>query len=510
MDSSFTVPLEQVLQLGALEVRDILYGRLERRENQTRLVDVPAEQCIVVVAVGREELSDLDLFIHDAAGGLLVSDRRETEDGHAGLGICATQNSRRLGIRVVASQGEGAFRVILARTSPSAYRRLVEATRSVLGPADRRQSERAYRWAERMARRGYFADEEPERIASQTERVRVPIGLGGPGCRSFGVFAEWGEARADVRLLDEWGQTLAIAESDGRDSFVQACSSRAAEWTLRIEVAGESLGEFEVWNLRGDPARSAGRPGLWWGRRPSDQGQRREERASERWRHSLAANGVGSPLETWLIRLGGQRLVSRTITVARRGCFALLGVSDQVGRGMTLTLLPEQGGRAIQELHSDSSRGLALYCSDTPRSRLRVQISAKGRDASYRFSLRPLRDELAERLLQIREPRVLYILADALREGWILSEAPRSLSPATPLLFNLTSGVGERLCERLVWIAEETSAPRPNEETLLTSGHVRSAVSCSGSAPALVPATLRERTTSGWLLRFISGQMPPR
>ena len=210
------------------------------------LVEVPAAQCVVVIARGSETVEDLDLLAYGEDGAPLGSD--EAPDREPSLLICPPHPVR-IVVSARVAQGHGLVAVGAEQVSQDRSEKL--AQRYAVKPRNPNDPARLKAWPGLDA----MIIHERERVGGKVQDLRrvalaldasaattLPASIDAGGC-VHGLFVPSDDvAHLDVAVLDDQGRILGRAVGSGRQRSVVVCSPIATEVSFEVRPhAGRGL-----------------------------------------------------------------------------------------------------------------------------------------------------------------------------------------------------------------------------------------------------------------------------
>lgn len=186
---------------GAGKAARVAEGILFEGERMGAYVDVPEDECMLVLARGSSTVTDLDLVVWSDEGEWLAGDERR--DADPSVILCPPHPTRVHPMGLVAA-GRGAVSLTAQRV-PRAAEGSVRAWLSTLRPPSERGDDRARRVLVH---------------ANPDVPVLVPLDLEADGCAEVRATGSGATADPDLTLLDEAGAVRRRASNEGGDAAV--------------------------------------------------------------------------------------------------------------------------------------------------------------------------------------------------------------------------------------------------------------------------------------------------
>ena len=234
---------------------------------------IPAGRCVTVVARATSAARDVDAALYSSEGRLLTLDSGTGSSPM--LQACANGSDARAYYVIQFYEGDGSF-VALPFFGERAA---LQAARAALGgklafaeivSAPEVLEEPASAFSEGLRKRGYAAVGEPRRFEiAQGEHVRASLPVEAGQCYTVASFGDSGVKRLSLRLLDEHGAVVSLADDGQPQAAAQLCARTTAAYALESE-ASAGTGEIVVLVYRVDVLTAGGDAGLWLGSRPGD------------------------------------------------------------------------------------------------------------------------------------------------------------------------------------------------------------------------------------------------
>lgn len=202
------------------------------------VLEVPAADCVVVIARGSETIDDLDLLAYGEDGTPLGSD--EASDREPSLLICPPHPTRVL-IAARVAQGHGVVAVGAERLAPALASKAAERYR--VKPRDPNDPARLKAWPgldtlilrERARVGGRFQDLRRVALAlDSTVPTTLPAPVEAGGCVHALFVPSDDVSHLDVSALDDEGRILGRAVGSGRQRALVVCSPIATEISFEI------------------------------------------------------------------------------------------------------------------------------------------------------------------------------------------------------------------------------------------------------------------------------------
>lgn len=361
-------------------------GFITHGTNITTPIDVPANQCLSIIALASSSIHDLDAHLFGPDGDVVVEDI-ET-DPHPTVQLCATTAVRRV-YHVIetyvsdqsASEGHGAYAVGLFRSDRAGLEAVARAigghpgTALSSGANASDGERRLIELRQGIARRGFQPDTDTLRASFPTVgAIRYPFAVVPDRCYTFAALAEGSLSDADLRVFDPDGEEIARDIRPERDAFVQLCP--AAAEMLQVEVrARPGSGVVLLQSFAADAAQLGGANTLWLGERIAWRASATPLAQSiESVRASLESRGYSHATVPVSFSLAPGEARSQRISVEAGRCTA---IAAAIGRGL---------GRVSLEAHAASgdfvARGvfggaatIAVVCSSA-RADLQLHLRA--------------------------------------------------------------------------------------------------------------------------------------
>jgi hypothetical protein len=229
--------LEDELQALSGEFRDLGYapdglvafGALLSGQHEARMLNLEADRCYALAAVGDADVVDLDLrvFAQGTAPEPIAADT--TRRRNAVVKLCTTGRTRYV-LDTAIFQGDGAYVVEALR--------LTEPARV---PGIEGQARISYaELGTRMQARGFAAEPITTGLVAANERLRVPLPVRGGVCYAFAAVAVSDSPRGalDLGVLDERGRLVALDSGKEDDPLVYHCP--AADGVVSVLVRAKN------------------------------------------------------------------------------------------------------------------------------------------------------------------------------------------------------------------------------------------------------------------------------
>ena len=286
---------ESLRAAGLRERGPGLFGFMLAGSHATLPLVVPAGRCVTLVARATSGARDVDAALYSAEGRLLALD--SGTGSSPTLQACANGSDARAYYVIQFYEGDGSFVAVpfygergtlrAARAAVGgkpAFAEIVSAPEVLEDPASA--------FSEGLRKRGYDAVGEPRRFEiAQGERVRANLPVEAGQCYTVAVFGGAGLARLTLRLLDEHGDAVSIADEGQAQAATQLCARATASYALESEAAA-GAGEVVVLVYRVDVLTAGGDAGLWLGMRPGDAALRPAAKQADD-----AIEGPGQPVK---------------------------------------------------------------------------------------------------------------------------------------------------------------------------------------------------------------------
>jgi hypothetical protein len=228
------------------------------------LLEVPAADCVVVIARGSESIEDLDLLAYGEDGSPLGSD--EASDREPSLLICPPHPGRIL-LAARVAQGHGIVAVGAERVAPALASKA--AQRYAIKARDPNDPARLKAWPgldalilrERERVGGKFQDLRRVALAlDATLPTTLPASIEAGGCVHALFIPSDDVSHLDVAALDDEGRILGRAVGSGRQRALVVCSPVASEISFEVRPhAGRGLAVAALSrSIRGSEAEIAG------------------------------------------------------------------------------------------------------------------------------------------------------------------------------------------------------------------------------------------------------------
>lgn len=375
-----------------LEPRGVRYrgiaaaGFISERGTVTTPFDVPAGECLSIVALGSSGISDLDARIYAPDGELLTEDTQP--DPHPTVQLCASE-ARRVYHVIDAYRGQGAYVVASFATDRHGLDAVARAmggrpgTATSAGATTTDAERRLAELRAGIAQRGFMPNNDPQ-IANfpAAGAERVPIAVTPDRCYTLAAFAEGSISDADLSVYDADGEEIARDVRPDRDAFVQICPASAG--TLLLEVrARPGPGSVLVQSFEADAASLGGANTLWLGERtawgasstPLPESLRTTAR-------SLAAQGYANPTMIANATFAPSESREFRVSVEPGRCSALAVIAGR-GLGRMSLLAYDAAGELVARGASQGPATVALVCPALRESLLvRVRAEVGSGDAA--------------------------------------------------------------------------------------------------------------------------------
>lgn len=234
---------------------------------------IPAGRCVTVVARATSGARDVDAALYSSEGRLLTLD--SGTGSSPTLQACANGSDARAYYVIQFYEGDGSFVALPFFGERDAIR----AARAAIGgkpafteivSAPEVQEDAPNAFAEGLRKRGYTAVGEPRHFSiAQGERVRASLPVDAGQCYTVAVFGGSGISKLTLRLLDEHGAVVSLADDGQTLAATQLCARASAAYSIESE-ASAGAGEVEALVYRVDVLTAGGDAGLWLGSRPND------------------------------------------------------------------------------------------------------------------------------------------------------------------------------------------------------------------------------------------------
>jgi hypothetical protein len=253
-------------------------GFITHHENVTTPFEIPATQCLSIIAIASQGVRDLDAHVFSPDGELIAEDTEP--DPHPTVQVCAGTEPRRVYHVIETFEQEGTGRDAQGAYAVGAFSSdrmgLAMVARVVGGrpgtavsmgagatDAERRLGE----LRDGIARRAFTPAGEVLRTPFAAQgAVRFPLPVTPDHCYTIAALADGAISDADLSVFDPDGEEIARDIRGERDAFVQLCP--AAAGTLTVEVrARPGPGVVLVQALQADAAAVGGANTLWLGER---------------------------------------------------------------------------------------------------------------------------------------------------------------------------------------------------------------------------------------------------
>jgi hypothetical protein len=202
------------------------------------LLEVPKQQCAVVIARGSASIEDLDLLAYGEDGAPLGSD--EAPDREPSLLICPPHPGRVL-LAARIAQGHGIVALGSEQVAPSLAPKAAQRYR--VKPRDAGNAERLKAWPgldelvlrERQRVGGKFQDLRRVALALDTSvATLLPATIDADRCVHALFVPSDDVSHLDVAALDDQGRVLGRAVGSGRQRALVVCSSQTTEISFEI------------------------------------------------------------------------------------------------------------------------------------------------------------------------------------------------------------------------------------------------------------------------------------
>lgn len=204
----------------------------------TALLEVPKQDCAVIIARGSDSVEDLDLLAYGEDGAPLGSD--EAPDREPALLICPPHPGR-VFVAARIAQGHGIVAVGSERVPPAARERA--ARRYRVKPREAGDPARLKAWPgldelvlrERERVGGRFQDLRRVALAlDASAATTLPASLEAGRCVHALFVPSDAVSHLDVAALDDRGRVLGRAVGSGRQRALVVCSTHAADITFEV------------------------------------------------------------------------------------------------------------------------------------------------------------------------------------------------------------------------------------------------------------------------------------
>ncbi len=360
-------------------------GFITHGTNITTPIDVPANQCLSIIALASSSVHDLDAHLFGPDGDVVVEDI-ET-DPHPTVQICATETRRVYHVIETyvsdqsTSEGHGAYAVALFRSDRPGLEAVARAIgghpgTALSSSANASDSERRLmELREGIARRGFQPNTDTLRASFPAPgAVRYPFAVVPDRCYTYAALAEGSIADTDLSVYDPDGEEIARDVRPERDAFVQICP--AAAETLQVEVrARPGSGIVLLQSFAADAAQVGGANTLWLGERVAWRASATPlPQSIDATRSALEAVGYSHASAPGSFALSPGEARTQRVSVEAGRCTAIAAV---IGRGL---------GRASLDVHAANgdfvARGsfvnaatVAVVCP-TAREELQLHLRA--------------------------------------------------------------------------------------------------------------------------------------
>ncbi len=263
--------IEQQLGGGPVRLLGVVaHGYITHAAAVTTPVDVPANACLSLVALGSTGVRDLDAHLFDPSGDVLVEDV-ET-DPHPTVQLCAS-TPRRVYHMLEAYEGNGAYLVAAFATDRGGLNQIARvmgghpATAPGAGGERSEIERRINELRDGIARRGFQPSGEPTRADyAAAGAVRVPLVVTPDRCYTVAAVADASVRDANLAVYDAQGELIARDERPAQDAVLQLCP--AVSGPLSVEVrAVTGPGTVVLQAFSADAATLGGASALWLGER---------------------------------------------------------------------------------------------------------------------------------------------------------------------------------------------------------------------------------------------------
>ncbi len=357
---------------GAGKAARVAEGVLFEGERMGAFVEVPDDECVLVLARGSATVSDLDLVLWSDEGEWLTGDERR--DADPSVILCPPHPSRVQAMGMVAA-GRGAVSLAAQRVARADEGR-VRAWLTALRPASELGDERARRTLVH---------------ANADVPVLVPLEIEAQACAEVRAAGSGASADPDLALVDEAGAVRRKANAEGHDAAVlRFCVAEAFRGHLAVRAR---LGQSDVVVGVGKAPRAQ-----WEG-----EGRRVE--------YLPAAGEIGLPATLTFARdvppAAVAGLLERGLVVVGASAREVHVLRGTAGTPLTVSGLAAGPGGAVVVLVRSERRRFAARAS-TAEGAVRYQVTGVG-EAS--FATPPLAQELVVDLtgLEGGEPFLVLI-----------------------------------------------------------------------------------------------------
>jgi hypothetical protein len=374
---------QQVGSQGRL-VGVVSHGFITHAAAVTTTLDVPANTCVSLVALGTSGVHDLDAHLYDPGGELLIEDVEN--DAHPTVQLCATE-ARRVYHHLEAFEGSGAYLVAVFHTDRQGLAQVGNAVggRPALaagGGGERSAIERRMNeLRDGIARRGFHPVGDPTRADFPSAgTVRLPYVVTPDHCYTLAAVSDNSIRDVDLAVYDAQGELLARDERPSQDATLQLCPPIAATLSVEVRVR-EGNGFAVLQGFAADAASLGGANALWLGERVASAARAEPlERAVPATVRELEALGY-SPTTDGLGRGTTESLLpseSREVAVRTEAskCLAIAAIAG-TGIGSVRVEVFDTRGDLIARGGRGGTTSTAFVCSTAPED-LRAVVSATG------------------------------------------------------------------------------------------------------------------------------------
>jgi hypothetical protein len=245
-------------------------GFLLGGSHATLRVELPAGECVTIVARATRGVRDVDAALYTAEGRLLALDSEP--NAQPVIQACSQEQAVRAYYVIQLYDGDGSF-LALPFFGPRA--KLREAAAALGGKpafaeivdAPEVAEDPIAAFSEGLRKRGYDAVGEPRRfVIAEGEHVRENLPVEAGQCYTVAAFTSSGIAEFALRMLDERGAELSVDRGRKTQLATQLCARATAPYALE-SVATAGSGQVVLFVYRVDVMTAGGDAGLWLGRR---------------------------------------------------------------------------------------------------------------------------------------------------------------------------------------------------------------------------------------------------
>lgn len=234
---------------------------------------ITAGACVTIVARATSGAHDIDAALYTDEGRLLALDSGAS--ARPVVQACAVDRAVRAYYVIQFYEGDGSYVALPFHGTRAA---LQEARAAVGGKpamaeivsAPEVAEEPASAFSEGLRKRGYDAVGEPRRFKiAQGEHVRASLPVEVGQCYTVAAFGGSGITSLRLRVLDDNGEAMSVADDSQPSAATQLCARKTAPYAVESEAAA-GAGDVLLLVYRVDVLTAGGEAGLWLGDRLSE------------------------------------------------------------------------------------------------------------------------------------------------------------------------------------------------------------------------------------------------